>query len=306
MRRRVSADDFRQVDALVQERYEQDTWWVCDEYGIRGDEIAATYSPPYLFAPDSPRATGEEHLHWTEYRPLKETPDLFLKLAALHQKPNFKEAALAFSYKYGVPGGNSDKGGLGKPYRMSLPEFQKEAEQAWTILKMYEAVLNQDWQAAKSLLSKHAWQPDESLYADEELASIYLQRSLMGAAIMVNTTVKALCKPTIRFTESVYTPTPDPAGVKRAWQFANLLGAAYLQMYWLMTSGDDVARCEYCGQIISLSRPSPEGRKRRKDKRFCDDACRQAQHRSKKKPKVAKLLDRDLTVTQVNNCKHPE
>ena len=40
MRRRVSADDFRQVDALVQERYEQDTWWVCDEYVIRGDEIA--------------------------------------------------------------------------------------------------------------------------------------------------------------------------------------------------------------------------------------------------------------------------
>ena len=64
--------------------------------------------------------------------------------------------------------------------------------------------------------------------------------------------------------------------------FDNLLGAMYLQMYWLMTSSDSIARCEHCGWVILLGRPHPEGRKRRSDKRFCDDACRQAHHRSKK------------------------
>jgi hypothetical protein len=71
--------------------------------------------------------------------------------------------------------------------------------------------------------------------------------------------------------------------VKSHWNFYNLLGAMYLQVYWLMAFGENVARCQYCSQIISLARPHPEGRKRRSDKRFCDDACRQAHHRSKTK-----------------------
>ncbi len=79
-----------------------------------------------------------------------------------------------------------------------------------------------------------------------------------------------------------------PAGeaantVRSTWRFKNLLGAAYLQMYWLMTSEGELKRCENCGRTVSLARPYPRGRKRRRDKRFCDDACRQAHHRSKKK-----------------------
>ena len=56
---------------------------------------------------------------------------------------------------------------------------------------------------------------------------------------------------------------------------------ADLQIYWIMASSDSKSRCEHCGRIISLGRPHPDGRKRRRDKRFCDDACRQACHRSK-------------------------
>jgi hypothetical protein len=74
-----------------------------------------------------------------------------------------------------------------------------------------------------------------------------------------------------------------PTNVRAWWWYENLLGAMYLQMHWLMTSGSELARCENCGRIIALSRPYPEGRKRRRDKRFCDDACRQAHHRSKKR-----------------------
>jgi hypothetical protein len=77
-----------------------------------------------------------------------------------------------------------------------------------------------------------------------------------------------------------------PANVRAWWEYENLLGAMYLQMHWLMTSGGELTRCEYCGRIFALSRPYPEGRKRRRDKRFCDDACRQAHHRSKKRSAV--------------------
>lgn len=48
-------------------------------------------------------------------------------------------------------------------------------------------------------------------------------------------------------------------------------------------SGGSVALCEQCGRIISLARPQPQGRKRRRDRKFCDAACRQAHHRNKKK-----------------------
>ena len=76
---------------------------------------------------------------------------------------------------------------------------------------------------------------------------------------------------------------PTPANVRPIWRFDNLLAALYLQMHWLLSSGGELARCENCGRIISLARPHPEGRKHRRDKRFCDDACRQAHHRSKSK-----------------------
>ena len=69
------------------------------------------------------------------------------------------------------------------------------------------------------------------------------------------------------------------------WVYENLLVAMYLQMHWLITSSGELlaACCEYYSHIIALSRPYPEGRKRRRDKRISDDACRQACHRTKKK-----------------------
>jgi hypothetical protein len=44
-----------------------------------------------------------------------------------------------------------------------------------------------------------------------------------------------------------------------------------------------IARCEFCGRPVFLARTYPVGRRRRRDKRFCDDACRQALHCAKEK-----------------------
>lgn len=108
-----------------------------------------------------------------------------------------------------------------------------------------------------------------------------LGEALSFAYQTVEEKVKALCYPRLVYGDDAcsYSSASPQAG----WGARNLLGVMYLQMYWLMTSGGNLARCEYCGRLITLSRPNPDGRKRRSDKRFCDDACRQAHHRAKKR-----------------------
>ncbi len=71
----------------------------------------------------------------------------------------------------------------------------------------------------------------------------------------------------------------------------NLIGAMYLQFYWIITSGHELPRCKQCRDIIpyalSPSRPG-SGRKHKthKNKQFCDDRCRQNYHyQNRVKPK---------------------
>jgi hypothetical protein len=280
--RRVSSDDLKQISDLVQPHEKVSSWWICDGYELRGEEIVARHPLPWVSKSDSfPDFSYEQ---WREYKPLDETPDLFLKLAGLHKASDFETAAVAFSSRYGVPGGSSSERG-GRPDSMDLRQFRLEAKRAWDILEMYEAVFNEDWEAARSALEEqlreHARAP--GYLSEEELPHHYLLDALVGALTLVNRTVSLLCSPRMLFTESGFHPKPNPLGIKSTWHFDNLLGAAYLQMYWLMTTGSEVTRCEHCGRMIALSRSNPEGRKRRRDKRFCDDACRQARHRIKKR-----------------------
>jgi hypothetical protein len=176
-------------------------------------------------------------------------------------------------------------------------------DQAAGVLALYEAVLNGDSERARSTMldefpyvgpvgqvfnelpSKPADVKQETIAAhrsdmvDEKYGGDYLWYALETAADDVQRKVVSWCYPALEVEEGSH----DVSGVTANWNFKSLLGAMYLQMYWLMAAGSEVTRCEYCGLLISLARPSPESRKRRRDKRFCDDACRQAHHRSKKK-----------------------
>ncbi len=61
----------------------------------------------------------------------------------------------------------------------------------------------------------------------------------------------------------------------------NLLGAMYLQFYWLITSAGDLSRCKHCGRFLSYAPPisaTGKTRKPRNDKEFCDSRCRQNYH----------------------------
>jgi len=275
MRRRLNADDFRLTTGLGTQ-LERGSWWsVADDYELRGGDIVAKFQ---LDEDGRPMCWG--------YSPLEDEPDLFLKFARLYSEPDFESAALEWCRRYGLPGGSGPENNRRPPdiftseddRRMPISAFREEAAEARCVLLMYEAVLNRDEKAALTLIH-----PEDVAYlqstgiAEGELGKRALERTLDSTRWRVSLVIHDYCAPKL-------VPTgANSLEVRSYWNFYNLLGAMYLQMFWLMASGENVARCEYCGQIISLARPHPEGRKRRRDKRFCNDACRQAHHRSKKR-----------------------
>jgi hypothetical protein len=238
---------------------------------------------------------------WRTYYPLKETPDLFLKFARLYRGTGahhidsvFVDSVLDWVHKYGLLGHIEIAGYAGSEETIGL--YAESARWAAGILAMYEAALNGDEEAAKAAVLEEfltvdplaselrtLGERDAAAYKTESIEkhwnSNYLEYVLAAAMYLVTFNLREECLPTFFPLEGV----SDPSKVVANWSFRSLYGAMYLQMYWLMGAGGDVTRCEYCGRIISLARPHPEGRKRRRDKRFCDDACRQAHHRSKKR-----------------------
>jgi hypothetical protein len=77
----------------------------------------------------------------------------------------------------------------------------------------------------------------------------------------------------------------DPDLLTRSWAPINLLGAMYLQFYWLITSRGDLSRCKYCGDVLDnatpIARHGKKARKPRSDREFCDPEekpCKQNYH----------------------------
>lgn len=309
MWRRVGREDLSEAaDRSLAECGGGDVLWVCEEYVIEGNEIVSKHTPP-PWADDAGDSDTYSDSRWRFYMPLEETPGLFLELAALCEEEDFGEAALAFVHRYGVPGEVTKLAWFEGAYpetqsvsRVSLDEFRKESGRAWRALRMYEAVLNGDAACVRELFSQYSpWVGDEfkkmlevkhrifkrlKKHDAEEVGGDWmdLDEAMHTATLLVMAYVVAFCVPSIGGVGSTrWGEYPDPTRVTRAWEFKNLLGAAYLQMYWLMTSSGDLTRCGNCGRIVSRARPNPKGRKPRTDKRYCNSACKQAHHRSKKK-----------------------
>ena len=276
-------------------------WRVCEQYELRrvaeapkGGAIACLLEPAHPYDPAS-------FDKWRSYEPLEDTPDLFLRFAKLHRADDPIEAMVKWVHRYGSLGHGQPPWQPGAP--QDARQFEGEVRRAAGILALYEAVLNGDGEMAKSAALEEFpfvgiwWNlynslPDKPAHMDREFVAEqiaesveeiydedYLRYALDTVADEVERTVSSYCSPALRVEEGAR----DPSGVAAQWRFKSLLGAMYLQMYWLVAAGSDLTRCEYCGFPLSLARPNPKGRKRRRDKRFCDDACRQAHHRSKKK-----------------------
>jgi hypothetical protein len=297
----LSKRDFDTTGRLMSGRFASREWKVCEAYELtkprdtpEGDADSYLVVPKYRYEP----ATFDK---WRSYEPLEETPDLFLKFARLYQAQNRPGAMLEWARTYGTLGHGQPPWVPGAP--QDAKGFWDAVEQAAGLLALYEGVLNRDSQSVqRALLIEFPyvgiWWPiyeepagdqglmDRDFVASQIVESVeevydgdYLCYTLETVADEVERMVGALCRPVLMVEDGSH----DPSEVTAQWHFKSLLGAMYLQLYWLMAAGSELTRCEYCGRLISLARPSPESRKRRRDKRFCDDACRQAHHRSRKK-----------------------
>ena len=303
---RLGRDDFDKTSELLMGGSPGSRiWGVCEEYELRKlPDAPEGDSFPYVLVRKYPLGPVYQH-KWREYAPLEDTPDLFLRFARLHEKSDQIEAMVDWVRKYGVLGHDGKT-----PWQPGAPQyassFNQALGQAAGVLALYEAVLNGDRERAKSAIlgefpfvgiwwRTHNAVPNKPPHMDREWVAEqisesveencggdYLEYALVTAADDVESMVSSYCTPALNVEEG----SRDPSGVTATWNFQSLLGAMYLQMYWLMAAGGNVTRCEYCGRIISLTSPLPGARKTRQDKKFCDDACRQRHHyHTKTKPK---------------------
>lgn len=275
---RIGSEEFRAAAEVARGSGDRTgNWSVCDEYVLQDGAIVAVYGHE-----------GDDQDYWRVYLPLEQEPDLFLKFARLWEEPDFETTALDFAHSYGLPR-DSEPDEL-TPFdadanRMEIPEFYEQSRRAGVVLSLCEAVLNENVQAARQLLETEYGDRvlDKLLYsAVQTKDSDMMGRALLRAAHIVSLHVSQGCYLDLGISREL----PEKVSLswlKVAWGFRDLLSAMYLQMYWILTSEGELARCEYCGRIMSLSRPRPDATKRRNDRRFCDDACRQAAHRSRKR-----------------------
>jgi hypothetical protein len=292
---RLGRDDFAKTNALrMDSRGDSRIWGVCREYEVR--EATEGGRGTTFVVPRFSSGPGNED-KWTWYRPLEDYPDLILRFAKLYERGDDSvEIVLDWVRRFGVLGHGS---GWHSSAPQSVEGFREAVEDAAGVLTMYEAVLNSDEEKAKALYLEEfpfvgpagrlrrqlkeigvpvdTWDDaaDVSEVVEKHYDGDYLAYVLDVAVDAVNDMVRHFCYPNL---DMGYGLHRRPSDVRTSWGFESLVGAMYLQLYWLIGSGGEVTRCKYCGRIISLARPHPGARKVRQDKSFCDDACRQRHH----------------------------
>lgn len=174
---------------------------------------------------------------------------------------------------------------------------REEAHSANRVLALYEAAMSKDEDELEAALMGRSESSIEDLrtygrFIMEEAGGSYLDALSFLAAEGVFLTIQDVLE---RFTYPCIAFDREPKAVLepralvtvdqfyRSWQPRNLLGALYLQAFWLVTSTAELSKCRYCNRIISYAAPlhvsgNHEARKPRKDKEFCDDRCRQNYH----------------------------
>lgn len=168
--------------------------------------------------------------------------------------------------------------------REFVAHFFEEVDKVAAVLAFYEASLNHDEDAILPLLQLHPTWPGDLFvqYIASDAADLYGGRLGFALYLVTNEVVRMLH--TFSFPKLTLQPAgpTTPPGLSNGYGYFTLLGAMYLQMYWLVAAGEKhVTRCRQCGELIRLTARAPgsegEGdpRKPRQDKRYCTNACRQ-------------------------------
>ncbi len=244
------------------------------------------------------------------YDPLTDVPHLFLEFARAGEKED-QEALSEWVAKYGLLGlhprqpdalrrpGKRDyeydpAGGPGE----TLLRAQIEAWNASDALADWEAVLSRDKDQLEEAVfgrperlrpleeSRQAQRRDfESQAKSKGIAYVdyLLNVATVSVTTIVQSALKSFAYPSLEIDDRWQSPNVPygPELLRRTWAPRNLLGAIYLQFYWLITSAGDLSRCKHCGRFLSDAPPisaTGKGRKPRKDKEFCDSRCRQNYH----------------------------
>lgn len=305
MQRRLRGEDFADSYGLVGE--EGSSLEVCKEYELgqtwmRGFPSGKAKPVFYL----EPKYEREDRDAWRWYEPLQDYPDLFLEFARLRERKRSNQAqsneiALDWANKYGLLGcsrgfyqdRHTFRREAAAPHEF-VDQFFEEVDRAAAVLAFYEASLNRDEDAILPLLGQFPTWPVELFvhYADSDATDLYGGR--LGFALYLVTYEVVRMVRTFAYPKLTLHPGPSrPSRLTSGYGFLTLLGAMYLQMYWLVAAGEKhVTRCRYCGKLVRLTARTPgsesvgKRRKPRQDKRYCNDACRQRHHyQTKTKPR---------------------
>jgi hypothetical protein len=280
------------------------------------DSASEAVSPTVRFAPwpvyrgyDVHRLDGDAYVvgrrgtrqhrreNWDLYSPLKDKPELFLEFAELADREIDEEAWRDWWTRNGVLGlGGSTPylAAAGGGPEETFSGFVEEARIANAVLRLWEAA--------------HAGIGDEE-FLDRYLPQYTLlqdrAKGLFGVWSMdvprkATAPWLAMVGPHVqrRLTTECY---PLLVGAHnppfdRAFGFRSLLGAMYLQMYWLMTATGEVRVCKRlgCHRVITFDQPKQlrdfwkfndrsRGYKTRRDKVFCSPACKQRDYDRRKR-----------------------
>jgi len=303
MWRRLNREDFLNSNPLLSKRelHSPFEWAVYDEYKL----VESNAEHPYLRARGKPRRF---------YEPLVDTPYLFLEFARVGEQRNPRKSLDQWIASYGLLGFARDEERRFREYlphadremvhpryrhqggpQETLAALREEVHLANEVLSLYEASLSKDEEKLERTLMTRSPSSVEDLREYGRLIGelaggasyvdsiISIATSLMSA--FIQDTLEMYAFPSIAFDlpprESYQRePLYRLEALYPSWQPRNLLGAIYLQMYWLLTSSGNLSRCKHCGRIISHAVPLPggKGRKTRKDKEFCNSRCRQNYH----------------------------
>jgi hypothetical protein len=305
--RRIGREDLASVNPFLteRERHAPFLWHVYEDYELVEEEDAL----PYIRAVTPKRYESPKRVR--SYNPLVDTPRLFLDFARIAERKNPAEALSQWIAQYGLlgfadsspqwfphalpevtvpPSIYDDSGGSGE----TLEAVWGEVYTTNSILALYEAVLNRDPNKLESLLLPPGEEPEtlerRRQYMNElreETGSDWIDALVDRALGQVWEHIMAIAVfayPAISPTGSLHRqPLLTVDRLNASWGVRNLLGAMYLQFFWLVTSAGELARCKHCGRIISYAPPVRVGdvdnvRKPRKDKEFCDSRCRQNYH----------------------------
>lgn len=244
---RVDVREFRLAGELkAGPAFEEGVWRVCNDYKIERRER-------YLV----PCGDG-----WETTYPLQ-APGLIIELAGIREDAlrlgDFEEPIVRFVRKRGLLGLDPWKWQGGD--RETIKGYVAEIVLAADIVHLYEAVLNSDEDTARVLLDNFPCKALGGIRLGEDdryYRMPPLEHALVEATLAVTRRVNDLCHVTAIPPKRSH----DVSEVRTGWGFDSLIGAAYLQMYWLLAAGGGIARCDYCHTLI----PNP-----RKDQRFCNE-----------------------------------